>query len=171
MAKTQDKYANMLVKQMTMSAANTLTFDEIDIGLSLFDKVGLKVQRLEYHWGNAALEEMTAANDAVQAGLFTSNAPATMDPGDVSTIHMAKIKRLDQGTAAASRILELPFVFNFAELDGGGLLITPKPLYIGMFTTGLASAGTITLRVFFTVVKLTPPEYFELLETRHYFGQ
>jgi len=171
MAGAKDKYANLLVKNFSLSAANTLTFDEIEIGLSLFDKVGLKIQRLEYHWSNAALAEMTANGDDMVCGLITSDAVSSPGPSESAVIHMTRIKRIDFGTAASAQLTKVPDVFDFSNLAGGGLLVTPRPLYAFGNSSGLASACQFNLRVFFTVEKLADAEYFELLETRHYFGQ
>ena len=44
----KDKYANIIYDEVTESAANTLTFESIDVGLNLFDKIGLKISRVEY---------------------------------------------------------------------------------------------------------------------------
>lgn len=170
-SRTVDKYSNMMVKSISMSAANTLSFDEVDIGLSLFDKVGLQVQRIEYTINKGTLAEMTAANDTIEMALTTNDGISAITTDDRSVIHMYRLRRLDAGTAGNAVFFEQPVVFDFSSLSGGGLLITPRPLYVAMDTSGLASAGTAYLRIFFTVVKLQDSEYFELLETRHYFGQ
>lgn len=162
-----DKYANVLFQEVTESAANTLTFEAIDLGLSLFDKVGLLVSRIEwYNWEVRLL----AAADVVNFGLSSSNQFATVTAQENSIVTYHYYKVLDYGVAGNNKIFTSPLVDDFSTLPGGGLLVTPRPLYI--FAQGANLAGTITatMRMFFTVVTLKPEEYFELLETRQFFG-
>ena len=166
-----DKYSNMIVKTVVSSAANAQTYAEITLGLSLFDKVGLLIQRIEYHLTGSSIGELTTTADEINIGLVTSNQPASMLPTDNSVIHQMKMGRLDLGVAAAATLFHLPMVFDFSQLQGGGILITPRPFFAGIKTIGLASAATAHIRIFFTVIKLSGEDYFELLETRHYFGQ
>lgn len=166
-----DKYANMLVKSVVQTAANTLTYSTIEIGLSLFDKVGLKIQRIEYVPNPGSIAEMTTAADFIELGLCTSDTPTSLVESIQSVIHMFRLRRVDMGTAATGAIYSQPDVYDFSSLDGGGLIVTPKPLFIGIDTAGLASAASAIIRIFFVVIKLSGTDYFELLETRHYFGQ
>ena len=165
-----DKYVNMLVKDVTLSGANVLTYAEVNMGLSMFDKVGLRIQRIEYFPSTAMLLEMTAAADYWLCGVMTSDAPPSIDTLNASVIHAMRFVRNDMGTAAGGQFDVFPKVFDFANLEGGGILVTPRPLFIGMITAGLASAGTVVVRIFFTILKLSDADYFEILETRHYFG-
>jgi hypothetical protein len=63
-----------------------------------------------------------------------------------------------------------PFVVDYTSLSGGGILVAPRPLYIGMDTIGAAAAGFCTVRLYFTIITLQASEYFELLESRRFFG-
>lgn len=170
MAVGTDKYSNILTQEVECSGANTLTFEEVNIGLSLFDKVGLLISRIEYHIKANTISEMTAADDNVQGAITTTNQMSTLDPAEQAVIDKILYLRTDQGTAGDSHFHTVPMVRDFAEIAGGGLLVTPKPLYLGVTSSGLASAATVTFRLFFTILKLKPEEYFELLETRQYFG-
>lgn len=165
-----DKYTNLIVHSVTCSAANTLTFSEINVGLNLFDKIGLLVERLEFEPSNAAMGEMTTAGDGITLALSSSNALANLLPNQAEIISSIEVIRLDLGVAASGWLTEKSFMRNFSGLSGGGLLIPPKPLYFGINTGGLASAATAYLRIYFTIVQLTDSEYLELLETRRAFG-
>lgn len=162
-----DKYANVLFQEVTESAANTLTFESIDLGLSLFDKVGLLISRIEwYNWEVRLL----AAADVVNFGLSSSNQFTTVTAQENSIVTYHYFKVLDYGTAGNNWIFTSPLVDDFSTLPGGGLLVTPRPLYIFAQGANLGGAITATMRMFFTVVTLKPEEYFELLETRQFFG-
>lgn len=165
-----DKYANILTQQVVMSGANTLTFQEVNIGLSLFDKAGILISRIEYEPTTATIAEMTNATDNIQLAITASNSINSLGITQASVIHRKILYRHDMGTAGTGALVDYPFVVDFASLPGGGILITPKPWYVGMTTGGLASAGTANVRFYFQVMKLTAESYFELLETRQYFG-
>ncbi|GAI82269.1 unnamed protein product, partial [marine sediment metagenome] len=166
----QDKYANVLTEKITMSAANTLTFQEVNIGLSLFDKAGILISRIEYQPTGGTIADLETTGDLIGMAVATSDNIANLGVDQAAVVTYKSLIRLDLGTAAAGWIFELPLVQDFSQLPGGGILITPKPWYIAMESGGLAAAGICTVRFFFTVVKLTAEMYFELLETRHYFG-
>jgi len=169
-AKKIDKYANVLTESVTLSAANTLTFEEMELGLSLFDKVGLLISRIEYEPAVGTLNEMTASGDEIRMALTTSESISNLRVDEKAVIHSMVYKRFDAGTAASGHFYRLPFVYDLSDLPGGGILITPRPLYLAGDTDGVASAAVLYVRIYFTVISLTPAEYFELLETRQYFG-
>ena len=165
-----DKYANILTEPITMSAANTLTFAEVNIGLSLFDKAGILISRIEYQPSGGTIADLEVTADLIGMAVTTSNSLVNLGVAQQAVVTYKSLIRLDLGVAASGVIVELPLTQDFSQLPGGGILITPKPWYIAMESAGLAAAGTMTVRFFFTVVKLTAEMYFELLETRHYFG-
>lgn len=170
MAGGTDKYANVLTEKITMDSANTLTFEEVNIGLSLFDKAGILISRIEYQPDLATLAEMTANADSVSMAVVTSNAISNLAITQAAIVHLTSLNRVDCGTAAAGRLYQLPLAYDLSTLPGGGILITPRPWYIAMGSSGLANPGGGTIRFYFTVIKLTSENYFELLETRAYFG-
>lgn len=162
----EDKYANMMYSTATESAANTLTFEQIDVGVSMFDKVGFLIHRIEwFQWW----AQLLANNDAIEFGLSASNSWSTSDSSEASIITFRKAKAVPFGTAGNMEIVHDPIVDDFSMLPGGGHLITPKPLYIYVVGSGLAAAGVVKARIFFTIVKMKPDEYFELLESRTFF--
>jgi len=170
MASGTDKYANVLTESIEMSAADTLSFEEVNIGLSLFDKAGILISRIEYHLATGVPGYMTAAADRVNMGVTASNSVTSLAVTQQAVIHTMQVQRNDFGTAASASLFVLPIVYDFSTLPGGGLMITPKPWYIAMTSSGLASAASGYIRFFFTVQKLSPQDYFELMETRAYFG-
>lgn len=169
-AKSKDKYANLLTHEITMSAANTFTVSEVDVGLSLFDKAGIVINRIEYHVPGGVINEMTATGDYFTVGILTNDSATSLDPAALSTIDAITVRRMDMGTAGAVWVFSMPIVRDYSMLPSGGIIITPRPWFVGMTTAGVASAGTCTVRFFFTIVKLSGEDYFELLETRHHFG-
>lgn len=169
-AKQTDRYSNILTQSITMSGANTLTFQEVNIGISLFEKAGILISRIEYQPTMATVDLMTASSDDIIMAVTTSNQLTSLTPEQQSVIHQMDFARFDFGTAASGQFFSVPWQYDFGQLPGGGLLITPRPWYVAMQSVGLASAGSGYVRFYFTVVQLKPEEYFELLETRTFFG-
>lgn len=169
--KTQkDEYANMLEQSLTMSGANTLTFDEIDIGLTLFDKVAIKIARIEYEAPRSVVTSLAANSDRWTVGIAADNNITALDYSTRALIDMTEIMVFDFGTPGSGQAMIFPIIRDYSNLPGGGLLVAPKPLYLGLETEGFAAASAVVMRLYFTIVQLKPEEYFELLESRRYFG-
>lgn len=166
----KDKYANMLEQTLTMSATDTLTFVELDLGLNLFQKVALLINRIEYEVPLSAIQSLAQNTDSWTVGLSSDNTIAGLDFSTRALIDMTEIMVQASGTPAAANMYQFPLVRDYADLPGGGLLIAPRPLYLGLETTGFAAASAVTMRMYFTILQLKPDEYFELLESRRYFG-
>lgn len=162
-----DKFANVIYDSVTESGANTLTFEELTVGLNIFDKVGILIHRIEYYDFDILLVDDT---DSIKFGLTASNGWSTVTPAETSIITFHKESIREIGTAASAFQRTDPLVDDFSTLPGGGLLTTPKPLYLFAEGNNLGSAATVRARIFFTIMKLRPEEYFELLEARQYFG-
>jgi hypothetical protein len=113
---------------------------------------------------------MTAATDAINMGLASSNNLVNLIPAQVEVVDVATLMRHDMGTAASAQLILKTVTRDFSTMPGGGLLVPPKPLYLAGASVGLASAADIYFRIYFTIVKLTDAEYLELLETRRAFG-
>jgi len=170
MAGQNDKFANVITMEVETSAANTLTFEEVQIGLSLFDKTGILLSRIEYEPFNSAFAQMTATTDSIFIGVTTSNQLSELNPDQAAVVDRYMVQRQDLGAAATGALINTPFVKDLSTLPGGGILITPKPWYIGITSTGLAATCKAYVRFYFTIMKLSPQDYFELLETRNFFG-
>jgi hypothetical protein len=77
-----------------------------------------------------------------------------------------EIGRIDTGTAANANFVWSPYVKDFSNLPGGGLLVAPNPLYLAVKGTGLSAALNVNLRIFFTEIELDPDLYRELFQSR-----
>jgi hypothetical protein len=165
-----DKYSNLLSEQVTTSAANTLTFEEIDVGLNLFDKVGLLISRWEVYPFREDFDELETNADSMSVALVASNQISSLSATERAVIDNVRYAVADSGTPATANLQQVPMVKDFANLPGGGILVAPKPLYVGIDTTGFAGSAGVDVRLYFTIVSLKPEEYFELLESRRFFG-
>lgn len=166
----QDKYANVILQTCTMSAANTLTFSEVNIGLSTFDRIGMLVSRLEYMASSTTYQELTSGADIAQVGLVGSDQVTSIGSTTRGVYDKTEWTTIPHGTPASADILVFPVIKDLSGLPGGGLLIPPRPLYLAATTGGFAAAGTFYLRLYFTTIQLKDSDYFELLETYRYFN-
>lgn len=165
----KDQYVNKIKAAVTMSAANTLTFSEIEVGLNLFDKVGLVIHRLEYFLSSSTKVEVIANTDSIQIGLVASNQITSIGSTERSVYDKLELQGIVSGTPG-NYIQEMePYVHDFTTFPMQGILVPPKPLYVAMDSGGLAVAGVGYLHITFTIKELSDSEYFELLETYRFF--
>lgn len=168
--KVADRYSNVINTTLTLSAANTLTFQEIDVGLTIFQKVALLIERMDIFMPPASQAEFVAVTDWAQVALTQSNQIADLDIDEAAIIDMLQVTVVVHATAGNANIIINPWQRDFTQLGGGGLLIVPKPLFLAGLTAGFTAPAVITLRFYFRIIALKPDEYFELLESRRFFG-
>ena len=166
-----DKYANIATIGVTQSAANTLTYAELrtQVGIDSDRKSAsaLIIDEIDYMIANAAVEEMTAANDRIDFGLTISNAVANMATiTDRRILHAGYILRHDQGTAASAWMTRMPIVAQFFP----PIPTAERSLFLGMGSNGLATAGVLTCRIYYRIVQLTQGEFLELAEVFRLVG-
>jgi len=158
-------YTTTAVFTVTESAANTLTFEKLETGMSIYDKVGWVVQRVEFtSIGVQAL--MNGSGDYVVAALTMSNQMTDISSENPAVILSVAKQRVDFGTAASGMMVNEPSFLDYTTLAGGGILVLPNPLYLGVKGTGLTGASTFQMKVYFQAVTLTDADYFNLVQAR-----
>ena len=155
----KDKYSNKAVKKITMSAANTLTFQQLDFNIPALSSIGMIIQRIDWHLHS--LSELVAAADQITIALVTSNQLSSIEPEDPAVL--AQIDLFAQ--AAPAEVHVEPTIMDFSSLAGGGLIVSPARLYIAMVTTGFTGAGIAVVVLFHTLTSLSDREAIELLQT------
>jgi hypothetical protein len=153
-----------------MSAANTLTFEEIVIGVTLFQGAAIIIHRLEYDITSTNFALMTTAGDNIDVAITSDSSISTLSISQESVIDRMRTLRVDYGAAASGELIDPTFKRDFTDLPGGGLLVPPKPLYFAMTSGGLASAASMVARMYFSIIELKSDQYLELLETRRAFS-
>lgn len=167
-----DAYENIMTQQIDIAVADTLAFEELQVGLNLFDKVGMVLSRLEYIVPATVLALMTTAGDNITMALTNNNQMASLNSVDQHVIDAVTVHRSDMGTAATGVFWVNPLIHDFSTMHGGGLLVAPKPLFGAINTSGLGTATGVffQLRLYMTLVSLTDADYLELLQTRGAFN-
>lgn len=164
-------YATYWAASLTMSAANALTYEKIESGMSIYDRIGWVLSRVEWMVPVGTRNLLLDQSDEITMGLATSNSMATISDTDPNVLSRLRISVADFGTAANSLLIDDPIVQDYTGLPGGGLLVLPNPLYVFMDSESVASAGSIAARAWFTSVDLSDEDYFLLAQARMLLNQ
>ena len=169
MAETKtDKYANVYLTEVTMSGIDTLTFEQINIGVSLFDRMGLMIHRIEYIPADSSYAQIIALIDLIKLGIVSSDQIASLSANTKAVIDFLSVRSF--GSVDGIMSIRDPIIHSFADLPEGGLLVAPEPLYLAMDTGGFTAVGAAVVRMYYTLKKMSDADYFELLETRRYYA-
>lgn len=163
--KTGDRFANVAALYSLTSATDTFTSVKFAFPFSIQDKTGLVINRIEY-WPSA-LGQLNSSMDYLWMGILASN--SIVDPlnqADPVLVDSMRFLRLDYGTAASGMLVETPYVKDLSTLPGGGILVAPSPLYMGVTSLGSTGACGGWVKFYYTYLSLTTEEYWELVESR-----
>jgi len=164
MAKVSDKYAQFFFMSVTMSAANTLTFAKLALGISMFDYAGLLIHRVEYSPSIATLNDLNGVNDQITFAVTGSGSIAALGGDQAEVYDRLTIGAVVAGAAGSTFHQQTPFVQDFATLPGGGVLVPAQDIYFAAVSSGMAAAGVGNCRVYYTVQQLQATDYLELVQ-------
>lgn len=159
-----DTFAQRFVIRVLQSAANTLTYAKLGLTLGLGEKKAWIIHKLEWFLSITSYQEMTSNGDTLLAALCTSSRPTSILLQDESIIAAVQVHRNDAGTAASGNLVQMPIVTDYTSLPGGGLILSPSPLYLAYYTAGLTSAAVCELNGWYTEATLTDADYLQLIE-------
>jgi hypothetical protein len=160
-----DSYANIAAILALETVAGTAAYAKFAFPFSIMDKMALVIQRVEYWFGD--LSPLNSSTDFVLVGLAASNTVSDLNlQNDPLVIDSAKMVRNDMGTAAASILTKLPYIKDFTDLAGGGILVAPNPLYGFCKSNGAAGVMGAWIKMFYTYLALDTDEYWQLVESR-----
>lgn len=160
----KDSYANIGYGTVTMSAANTLTFSQIQFAVGLFQGIAILLHRVLWYPTNTSCREMVAATDDMQLAITTSNRLTAI--ADVAEPAVVALKRII-GVGVAVEPWTLPLVTDYTMLPGGGKLIPANPIYLAMVTVGAVAASAAKAHLEFTFVELQAADYLELIQAQY----
>jgi len=159
--KATDVYANRAITSITMSAANTLTFQQIRFAVGLFQGVAIVVHRVDYAIYQATAIQIAANTDWIRFGLTLSDQVSDLSEDDPRVVAAATII----GMGAAVEPMRTPVTIDLTNLPEKGVLLPANPLYLGMESGGLATAGRVDVQVWFSFKQLADKDYIELLQS------
>lgn len=159
---SKDTFSNIMLPMVTMSAANTLTFQQIQVSVGMFQGVALLLHRIQWYPTATTIREIVASTDSLYMALTTSNKlTALVDTTDPSIVVVSSVI----GIAANVESVRLPIVADLTGLPGGGKLIPANPLFLGAVTGGFAAAAVVRAVIDFSFVSLSDSDYLELLQS------
>lgn len=157
----KDMYANRAYGEVTMSAANTLTFAAIQMAVGLFQGIAMLIHQINWRPAITSIREMVAATDSLQMAITSSNRLTSIvdvsEPAIIDQKHFI-------GVGANVAMEKEPYTTDWSMLPGGGKLIPANPLFIGANSGGFAAAATIRCELLFTFVQLNDRDYMELIQ-------
>ena len=165
----EERFVNQAYLSVTESAPNTLTFAKLETGISVFEKVGWLISRIDWFILCTATQ-FGADSDGLWFGISVMDTIATVTLGSSAVVDMNSIFRRDWGAAASGTLRSNPVTKSFADLPGGGLLVPPNPLYVFAQGVALAAAQVVECRMFYTVKTLKTEDFWELVEQRRMIG-
>ena len=159
----EDRFANVFSSSITLSAANTLTFAEMNFGIQLRDKLAIAIDQVFIFISAGNLALMTATGDSITVGLTNSDAVTTLeDYGDRRNIFTKQLTRTDGGTAGNFQLTEQPMMLEFSP----PMIVLPTRMFMGADSAGLASAIGVEMRIHHRTVPLTTEQQLnEVLES------
>lgn len=158
----EDRFANVFTAQVVQTAANTLTWAQMNFGINLRDRIGMVIDEIFFYITHTQLALMTATGDHIQMSLATSDNITSLDPSDRRILYQHQLVRLDGGTAANLWMEQFPIKVSFAP----PMIVLPNRLYLGVLSAGLASSITLTMRLHFRTVPISQDQQLiEILET------
>ncbi len=161
-----EDFVSQAVFLVTETAANTLTFEKLETGLSVYDKIGWVVCRVEFKIRATVPALFNGTGDYLEMALTITNSITTLADDNPAVLVKKLLLRTDFGTAANAGINDTTYIYDYSNLPGGGLLTLPNPLYFGLVGTGLTGAATVTCRLFFKAIQLNDQDYFNLVQSR-----
>ncbi len=164
MAKIQDKFVNKAFAQLYTTAANTLSFQEIQTGMAMFEKVAWIIHRVLWFLGSSHNTELAGAGDSCTMAVVGNNQMAGLTLRDQAVYDLLELQPVNMGVPATGELLKSPYVSDLTNLPSGGIIIPPRPLYIALTTLGYAAVANVSCRIEFTYKELKGDEYWELVE-------
>lgn len=161
--KSQDNYANKFYGKCVESAANTLTFAEINTAINLQSRVAWIIHRLEWYLANATIALVTATGDTIHGALTSSNKMTALGLDNAGVLDLFDLTEINASGVGFEQY-QYPLVRDFTTMPGGGLIVPPRPLYVAVQGVSLASAATIELRGYYTSIDLADSDYYDLLD-------
>lgn len=162
-----DKFANIAYLAVVETAANTLTFAQLQIASNLMDKkYALVIERIHYLVQPLATVFDTTGDYLNIAVTVSDRLSSISDLSQPEILDLVQLQRRDYGAAASGSIEDSVIQRDFTSLSGGGILVPADRLYLGAKGSGLASATTVLARMWYSVLEIGVNEYWELIEAR-----
>lgn len=160
-ARSFDVYSNRAMIHITMSAANTITFEQIRWAAGTFTNIAIILHEMHIFPSSATVRECVAATDLWTIGLTSRNDLTVLAASDQSIYGLVA----EVGRAAVVAPWESPLVYSWAHLPEKGIIVPPNPMYLAMTSAGFAAAGEAHCILYYTFVQVSDKQSLEVLQT------
>ena len=162
----KDLFSNRAIARNTMSAANTLTFKQVQFAVGIFQGVAIVIHKVNYFLEKAITGAIMEATDQMFMGLTVSNQTADISMDNIEVVDLHIISVIPHGTAASAELIYSPLVSDFTGLPSGGMLLPANPIFVALQTDGFVSPAVVDCETIFTFKQLTDKDYIELMQSR-----
>ena len=162
----KDSFVNRALQRITMSAANTLTFQQVNFAVGIFQGVAIVIHRIKYYIGSTAWRETILSTDSFQVGLTVSSQLSDIAMTHVEVIDQQEIIGVSTGTPDDFKQVMMPIVSDLSTLPMGGMLVAANPIYLAVASAGLTTAIVVDVDMLFTFIELSDADYIELIQSR-----
>lgn len=166
----KDKFDQFMTLSVTMSAANTLTFSEVNVGVSIFDYAAFIISRIEYSLAVGSLDELKLNADSAEVALTGSDTITSLSLSQTEVYDALVFGVRANASPASSELLPMPVIHDFSNMEGGGLLVPAQNMFVGMTSTDFVGAGFARLRVYYRVLSLEAADFVELVQRLRVIG-
>lgn len=161
-----DQFPNFY-RQTFAGSDNAVTWTEWVTGYSIKDGYAFILHKVKYRFTNGNITSLDANADALSAAISTNNSLTLSDMqlGINSSLLDSCRVFYKVATAVGVALSEFEFIHDFTNEPGGGRIVAPKPLYIGVGAGNLGSTPSCSMEIVYTMVKLNQEVYRELYES------
>lgn len=159
-----DVYPNRAMFSVLMSAANTLTFQQIRFGMGIFAGTALIISKIEW-FILAPIAELIAAADSIRIAMTNRDDLAAIDADNMNVLVLKVMNMMSSGTPANAALFEQPLVSDYSTLPGGGLIVPANPMFIALTSVGLTTAAEVDAIMYYTTKTLADADYIELVQS------
>ncbi len=166
-----DKFANIATVQVTETAADVITFQELRTQVGIEpdreSAQAMIIDEIDYLLDAATLGALSADGDALSYAVTISNAvPALNDFTDRRILHSGFVQRNDFGVAASGWVFQQPLVYQFFP----PLITAERSLFLGVQGSLTGIANILRARIYHRIVRISQAEFLELAEVFRLVG-
>ncbi len=167
MAKAKaDRFVNRAIQRVTMSAANTLTFQQVNFAAGIFQGVAVLLHRVIFHVGATAWRELVGLTDSFAVALTVSQQIADLNMTNAEVIIRRQFICTIVGAVVSMVQRQEEVEVDLSNLPGGGILIPANPIFVAMISANLTTPGVCDCEMLFTFKELADADYIELIQSR-----
>lgn len=165
-ATRMDQFPNFY-RQTFFGVDNSITWTEWVTGYSIKDGYAFVLHKIKYRFAAANIGTLDVNADSLNAAISANNSLTLSDiAAGVNPSLLDSCRAFYKvATAVGMALSEFEFIHDFTNEPGGGRIIAPKPLFIGVGASALGQVPSCSIEIVYTMVKLNQEVYRELYES------